>query len=423
MLYRLVKHLLSPDDNTQGGSSDTFRTVSEMQTESAPGEMGAEGAESGTQSTAEGDEPAGSLNDFVSKRLGKELPPDDESQEVDELEKAKEAASRSESEHDKKSKLEQEEERKEKEDEKEKESQEEQEEKEGEEKSEEEQKEEQDKVKIPEEKLLAGKDPIPVDRFKEVITERNTARDQIKKMQVVVDDWRNLDSFCKANAITPDQFKNVVEMQALLNTDPAKALERLRPIVNELEGFVGNRLPEDLQKAVDEGEMSLKWAREVAKTRAQSRFGESKLKHDRQRIEGERQAELQSRIKTSVVSWETAKRESDPDYKPKANASDPDGKWEFVQKYIHASATETDANGAFVNPITDEQTMTALMERAYKAVSSSSFTRVKKPATPRNLRSDGSGNGERNGTSKRIEDQPDLQSAVRVGLRRFGHKF
>lgn len=425
MLYRLVKHLLSPDDNSQGSSSETFRTVSEMQTEAAPGEMGADG---GTQSDASGEESSVSLNDFVSKKLGKELPKDDETQEVDELERAREEAekaSRSENEPDKKKgeekkgKLEEEQQQGEDEEKK----GEEQDQKADDDKQEDQQ-EEKEKVKIPEEKLLSGKDPIPVDRFKEVITERNTAREQIKRMQVVVDDWRNLDSFCKQNAITPEQFKNVVEVQALLNTDPAKALERLRPIMNELEGFVGNKLPDDLQKLVDDGECSLRVAKELAQTRAKSRFGEGKLKHDRARIESERQAELQSRIKTSVVSWETSKRDSDPDYKPKANATDPDGKWEFVQKYIHASATETDANGNFVNPITDERSMTALMEKAYAAVNSSSFTRVKKPATAKTLRSDGSGNGERNGTNgKAIEDQPDLQSAVRVGLRRFGHKF
>lgn len=423
MLKFYIPHFLRfPDANTEGSSSETFRTVSELQNDATPGELGAEGGSQSSQQPTDG-EPSGSLNDFVSKQLGKELPPDEgqaaESESAEDKVKREKETSRSTDELDKKKEEEQRVEGDEKVDEKEKQGDE-----EGNDDKEVDEQEAKEKVKIPEEKLLAGKDPIPVDRFKDVITERNAAREQIKQLQPIVNDWQNLDGFCKANAITPNQFKNVMEIQALLNTDPAKALERLRPVINELEGFTGNRLPDDLQKAVDDGELSLKYAKEVAQTRAQSRFGEGKLKHDRERIESARQAELQGRIQQSVVAWENSKRESDPDYKPKTDASAPDGKWELVQKYIQALATETNAQGQFVNPITDERSMTALMQKAFDAINGSTFTRKSRPATGKPLRSDGSGHSQRNGDSgKQIEDQPNLASAVRVGLRQFGYRF
>ena len=411
---RTIKILLSPE-NTEGSTGETFRTVGES-TETATGdEMG---SSDGSDATSTKDENGGkSMLDAVKEHLtSKGHDVDDEQTDESKAESstAKDKSAEelgSENEHDKKGEEQEEvgEENEEQVDENEKVEK-------GEEKKE--------KVVVPEEKLLASKDPIPVDRFKQVVEQRNTVREQLKSVEPIINDWKALDSTCRQAGISPQQFQEMLQTQVLLNTDPVKALPKLKAIVSELEGFTGDKLPDDLQKAVDEGELSLKYAKEVAQVRAASKFGTKKLEHDRQALERQEQARVQQELNVAASSWESAKRSADPDYKPKAKPEDPDGKWEFVKAQFISMLNDVDSQGKYVNQVKSPAEMTALMDKAYIAVDASFKRLTRRPATRKPLSSDGSSNGDSGNTNgKSIEDQPDLASAVKVGLRQMGHRF
>lgn len=408
-----------PDAKETGGSSsETFRTVGES-TETATGdEMG---ASSGSDAASAADENGGkSMLDTVKESLqSKGHDVDDKSEAND---KSKTESSTAEDENAKELGSENEHDKKGEEQEQGEEQNEEQTDENEEQQTEEEKKKE--KVIVPEDKLLSGKDPIPVDRFKEVVTQRNTVREQLKQAEPIINDWRALDSTCKQAGITPQQFQEMLQVQVDLNTNPGAALPKLKAIVAELEGFTGDKLPEDLQTQVDNGEMELKYAKEIAGYRAEKKFGSKKLEHDRRTFEQQQQTRLQQELNTSATAWETAKKNSDPDYKPKANANDPDGKWEFVKSQFIAMLNDVDAQGKFNNPVTSPAEMTALMDKAYANVDASFKRLTRRPVTRKVLRSDGFSNGANgNGNGKSIEDQPDLASAVRVGLRQMGHRF
>ena len=420
MLKSLYSNILRfPDANqNEGGSSESFRTVGES-TETATGdEMGVDNSGS-TDQAAEDGNGGKSMLDAVKEHL-ETKGHDVNSDEANDKSKADSSTAEgeaeelgSENERDKKGEeqKESEEENGEQLDENAK----------GEKGTEENAKE---KVIIPEEKLLTGKDPIPVDRFKEVIDQRNTVRDQLKQVEPIINDWRALDNTCREAGITPQQFQEMLQVQVLLNTDPVKALPKLKSIVSELEGFTGDKLPDDLQQAVDAGELSVKYAKEVAQTRATTKFGTKKLEHDRATLAQQQQAKMQQELNTSASTWEAAKRNTDPDYKPKANANEPDGKWEFVKAQFISMLNDVNQQGQYVNPVKTPAEMTALMDKAYKTVDASFARLTRRPATRKVLRSDGSSNGVNgNGNGKTIEDQPDLASAVKVGLRQFGHRF
>lgn len=269
------------------------------------------------------------------------------------------------------------------------------------------------KDKARDEKLVEGK-PVPYERFTEINTQLKSAQQELARVKPAVDNYTQIDTFCRANGITPQQFGKVLEIQALLNTNPEAALKELLPIVDSLKGFTGEALPQDLQLAVDSGEISLKYAKEVSASRAKLQFGERKIQHDQQSLARQQQAIVQQQLSDAVSVWENTKRNSDPDYKPKAKPTDPDGKWEKVKKEFLGMLHETNASGELVRPVKTPAQFTALMEEAYESVNS--YTkRISAPKpTRRPLRSSSSPVNNRN--QKSIEEAPTLQEAVARGL-------
>jgi hypothetical protein len=268
-------------------------------------------------------------------------------------------------------------------------------------------------------KIVEGK-PVPYERFAEVNSNLKNVKQELESFKPMVENYRQIDNFCRQYQITPEQFKNVMEVQALLNTNPEAALAKLTPIVDQLKTFSGDVLPTDLQKAVDDGDLSLKYAKEVARSRAVSTFGTKKLEHDKRNFEATQQQIVQKQLSDSTSAWEKSKRDSDPDYKPKAKATDPDGKWEAVKRQFLGMLHEVDEKGQFANPVTNPQQMTELLEESYQFVNKfiGQFRSKKPIKKPLHSDSSSSANGH-NSTSlkgKRIEDQPTMGAAIQVAL-------
>lgn len=266
-----------------------------------------------------------------------------------------------------------------------------------------------------EKQLVEGK-PVPYERFSEINTQLKTIRQELDHVKPAVENYRQIDTFCKSNSITPEQFGKNLQIQAMINQGNIEgALKELMPLVDSLKGFTGDVLPSDLQTAVDSGDLTLKYAKEVAAGRARLQFGEKKIQHDQQAMLAQQQAIVQRQLSDAVATWEEQRRNADPDYKPKPKPTDPDGKWEKVKREFLGMIHETDTKGNFVRPVKSPSEFTNLLEEAYKSVDSyakriSAPKPVKKP-----LRSDrNSSNGHLN--SKSIEDAPTLQEAVARGL-------
>lgn len=263
--------------------------------------------------------------------------------------------------------------------------------------------------------VVEGK-PVPYERFTEVNTQLKSTRQELELARPAVENYRQIDTFCRANNITPEQFQKVLQVQALLNTNPEAALKELQPIVDSLKGFTGDVLPSELQAAVDSGDITLKYAKEVAASRAQMQFGQKKFQHDQQSLQRQQQALVQQQLSDAVTSWETNMRATDPDYKPKTKATEPDGKWEKVKREFLGMLHETDANGQFVRPVKSPQEFTSLLQEAYASVDS--YTkRISAPRTIKKpLRSSSSSTNGHDLRTKSIEDAPTLQEAVARGL-------
>ncbi len=261
------------------------------------------------------------------------------------------------------------------------------------------------------EKVEEGK-PVPYERFQEVVAERNQVKQTFEQVQPAVESYNKIQSYCESNGITPEQFSQTLEVQALLNSDPEEALKRLLPIVEGLQGFTGNKLPADLQGEVDSGELSLARAKEIAQFRAKTQFGEKKSQYDQQRQQQERQQSLQRELMQGIETWETAKRKSDPDYKPAANGTE--GKWELVRDKYLAMLNQTDGKGNYANPVRNTAEMVALMDKAYASVNAFYARLGGKKLTRPGLSSSRSSSTTTKTTA--IEDAPSMAEAIQIAI-------
>lgn len=264
-----------------------------------------------------------------------------------------------------------------------------------------------------------GKDRTAEGRIKELVEQKNEATTQFEAVKPKVESYDKINTFCQSNGITPDQFSKALEIQALLNTNPVEALKAILPIVESLQGFVGNKLPEDLQGKVDSGKLEIDDAKEIAKLRAEKEFGSKKSVFEQQRMQASQQQFLQQQMADSFQTWDTTKRASDPDYKPKAKESEPDGKWENVRDKYLAMLNETRVNGnqvVYVNPVRTPQEMVNLVEKAYSAVNASQAKRNgNRPATRKQLSSSGSSTTKTNG-KKTFEQAGSLKELADIVL-------
>lgn len=177
---------------------------------------------------------------------------------------------------------------------------------------------------------------------------------------------KKLDQYLTETGISNAQFEDMLKIGALMNTDPAKALEALRPYVEALESYQGLRLPDDLKKKLDDGVIDEETAKETAILRARKDV-------DSRTAQQRAELQLSNSIGEALVSWETAKRKADPDF---------DKKYDLLLDRFNRL---TQANKEKRSP----QNSIALAEQAYKEVNDKLGIFVPKPAAKKVLTSTG----------------------------------
>lgn len=273
------------------------------------------------------------------------------------------------------------------------------------------------KEELTEEKKTEEEQHVPYERFKEINDAKVRLEDEVRMVEPKVKAYESITNYCQERNITPEQFNEALTVQGLINSDPAKALEKLLPIVEQLQGFTGNRLPNDLQQRVDSGKMEYETAKEIASLRAQVQFGQRKVEFDNKANLLKQQQKLQAELNNAAASWERTKRTSDPDYKPKSSETAPDGVFEITRdKFLAAiGQTMTDPVSGqlkYVNQLSSPQDMNALQEKCYNAAKQLFRPRNQKP-TPKRLPSNGSSGVTSAGT---IASAPTMLDAVKRGL-------
>lgn len=221
-------------------------------------------------------------------------------------------------------------------------------------------------------------------RWKEVYADRKRLLGVEKEYSTVkplVEQHRSIVEYCQRNEISPEQFREALEIAALRNTNPAEAVKRLKPVMEQLGQFDGSSLPADLEEKVASGKMELEDAQEMAKLRAQREHGSKTVEKTREQMMRDQAQRVQAANLQALSAWEDATTKTDPDFQPKSKETDVDGLYEMVVNTFRGMAAQT--------PPQSPQEVVALVDKAYKSVKQVFTTRLtpkqKLRGTPGNL--------------------------------------
>lgn len=180
---------------------------------------------------------------------------------------------------------------------------------------------EEDLGSEPTEEELQEYKPKTRKRIEGLLEERKNLSQQVEQYKQSDEQLQHLRSFVQEAGLSGAEVDQTFEIARLIKQDPTRALEQLRPIVDNLQAFAGERLPEDLQREVNSGTISEERAKELASTRNSQQFErqraeERERREQEQRQQQQRQAR-QEQVGNAVSQWETDWSNNDPDYSSK----------------------------------------------------------------------------------------------------------
>jgi hypothetical protein len=195
-------------------------------------------------------------------------------------------------------------------------------------------------------------------RFQQVIKERAAYRQELDSVKPDAEEWRAVRTYMNTNNLTNDEVAKGFEIMAAMKNDPLRGRELLSHYWNSLQTFAGAVLPQDLQKRVDEGEVTDEMASELAKRRNEAEFlrvqQQQAAERAAQQSAAQQQAISQQIIRGAVVDWESSIKTRDADYSVKQP---------FLMDKIRAAI-------AARQPRTPQEAV-LLVESAYKEVNDS----------------------------------------------------
>lgn len=226
---------------------------------------------------------------------------------------------------------------------------------------------------------------IPYDRFQKVVRQKNKFRDEREAAFKERDEYKQghesfqaIQTFRERNNLSDQDVVQSLQIAAAINNDPARALQALTPIVDQLKTLVGETLPEDLQTRVDQGELSEADAKELVRTRNENarlqKQREAQQTQDAQRQQAEQTKAFRHSLATAASQRERQLAASDPEFEKKAP---------FVQSELRALMQE--------KPAKSPEDAAALVQEAYDNVTTRLASLQRRPPVSKGPSSTGQG--------------------------------
>lgn len=134
-------------------------------------------------------------------------------------------------------------------------------------------------------------------RFQQLVQQRNAYKQGH-------DEYAKLTDFLAETGVAPKEAAQILEIRALMKSDPAEAWKHLKPMVQQLLADAGELLPADLQQRVKKGEMTRDAAMELSRLRAAQTNMQRVSQHEQTVSQQRAQREsVQARV-NAVVAWE-----------------------------------------------------------------------------------------------------------------------
>lgn len=203
---------------------------------------------------------------------------------------------------------------------------------------------------------------VPYERFKQVNEKAKTFETQLKEIEPVAKTHQQIVSYCRTNGITQTQFSDGLKLMSLINSNPAEAVKHLTNVIEQLQGFVGDKLPDDLQTKVDTGKLDVEDAKEIASLRAKTKHVEARTKQTADQIAKQSEEKFYREVHASTAAWEQTKAKADPDMREGTE------KYQLVLDKFRSMSDEKNAEGEFVHPIQTVQDYIKLLDSSYAFV-------------------------------------------------------
>lgn len=238
---------------------------------------------------------------------------------------------------------------------------------------------ESDKGKAAATEDAEARKPVPYERFTEVNEKFRSAEARLKEVEPLATAQTGIATFCTEHGISPAEFNEGMEMLRLFKTDPEVFHKKVSAMATEVAPLVGETLPADIQKDVDDGNITLEFAKRLVKAEAKARLSGEATKRVEQKSAVQKAADAQNAVaratQTTISAWVNNKKATDPDFVPKTNGG-PDGKYEaFMAQVALLCQTEK---------LATPDDAAALLEKAY-VTTTSLFSRFTPRARPSRL--------------------------------------
>lgn len=186
---------------------------------------------------------------------------------------------------------------------------------------------------------LARYHPSAKRRVEKLIEQRRTLRADVERYKSLEPQAKAAESvtkYLRDNDIARDDFLLTLELAAAMRRGDFKTFyEGVRPYMQLAEEYLGVSLPQDLQQAVQQGQMTSQAARLFARERMDRALSESQRLRQAQLYDNQStavaQTNLANSVRDEVNKWEQATMAADPDYAAK-KAAVQDTMWAVVRE-------------------------------------------------------------------------------------------
>lgn len=212
---------------------------------------------------------------------------------------------------------------------------------------------------------LKGYKPATRKRIEGLLDDRSRLTDRVKELEAPAEQMATLQSYMEERNLTPANVSELLLVGGLVaSSDPKDlraALARVDSFRDHILGQLGDKLPEDLQKKVDDGLLDAESAKEVALSRVNTQRAEqtvatanTRVETADKKVEDTATTEAKRLVHGTITDWQAQKFKSDTDYPRKA---------ELLNKEIRLRVG-AEPGGIVLDP----KRALAIAEEAYKEV-------------------------------------------------------
>lgn len=154
-------------------------------------------------------------------------------------------------------------------------------------------------------------------RFQELLKKSKDYEKKVADLEPAAAQFRNIDGYMRQNSISAEEAADALDFLAEAKKNPAAALARIKPMIQQLLVASGEVLPDDLKQRVQGGEMPVDAAREVSRSRAALAQQEALRSREQEVQQEQRMREHAQQLGEAAQQWAADRNVKDPSFKDK----------------------------------------------------------------------------------------------------------